>query len=80
MPNGHMESFITPQSQQGSVYGACSWHLVRVGLCSPWGWAEPRLAHTDLRVAGKCSPSFKEPLGQMEMPAGTLTADSGEGL
>lgn len=37
-------------------------------------------SHRPQGAAAKCSLGFREPLDQMEMPAGTLKADSREDL
>lgn len=68
----HGECLITPPNLRGLVYGVCAWHAVRMRL---------RLVHTGLKERlAKRSLDFREPLDQMEMPAGTLIADSGEDL
>lgn len=42
-------------------------------------WAQMS-SHRPQGAAAKCSLGFREPLDQMEMPAGTLKADSREDL
>lgn len=90
LPDGHMRVFCDTTNQRGPVCGVCTWHLVR----GEWGALFPTregLGSDEFTqaqgAAAKCSLGFREPLDQMEMPAGTLKADSrktcnwvGEGL
>lgn len=72
---------MTPRNQRGPAYGVCTWHLVGGGglFSHQRGWAQIS-SHGPQGAAAKCSLGFRELLNQMEMPAGTLKADSREDL
>lgn len=80
LPDGPWRVFCDTTNQRGPVCGVYTWHLVR----GEWGelFSHQRGLGSDEFTGLKERPpsaalGFREPLDQMEMPAGTLKQTQG---